>query len=499
MEGKKVLEEAQESGLALTYDDVRLKTGYSEIMPDSVLLDSKFSKNVTLKVPIVSAAMDTVTEEKMAIELAKLGGIGIIHKNLSIDEQASMVAKVKLHLNGLIERPICFREDETIEFILETIKNKSYGFTSFPIVDEDEKLVGILTGNDFEFCEDKKLFAKDVMSNELLTSGKNTSLDEAYKIMINKKKKLLPLVEDGRIVGLYVFSDLRRIKTGSAMNYNVDKNNQLIVGAAIGTGDEAIERTKKLVGKNVDVVVIDTAHGDSAPVYETLKDIKKLFPELDVVVGNVSVGNSARRLAEAGADGIKVGQGPGSICTTRIIAGVGRPQVSAVYDCAKAVSKFNIPVCADGGIKNSGDIPVAIAAGANSVMLGSLLSGTDESPGKVIFKDGRQWKSYRGMGSMGAMEENSGSRERYNQKESGKDKLIPEGIEGLTPYKGKLKDVIFQYIGGLRRGMGYVGAKSINELREKGDFDRITGAGFSESHPHDVLITKAAPNYNKRV
>ncbi|MGD9276018.1 MAG: IMP dehydrogenase [Candidatus Pacearchaeota archaeon] len=497
MEGKKVLEEASKNGVALTYDDVRLKSGYSAVMPDLVSLDSRFSKNVSLKIPIVSAAMDTVTEGKMAIELAKLGGLGIIHKNLSIEEQAAQVAKVKFHLNGLVEKPICFHEDDSIEFILRNIREKGFGFTSFPIVNSDEELVGILTGNDFEFCEDKKLFAKDLMSNELLIAPKDTSLDEAYKIMIKNKKKVLPLVEDKKIVGLYVFSDLKRIKTGSAKNYNVDSNNQLRVGAAIGTGEEAIERTKELFRKNIDVVVIDTAHGDSLPVYETLKKIKKLFPDLDVVVGNVSVGKSARRLAEAGADGIKVGQGPGSICTTRIIAGIGRPQVSAVYDCAKQVQEFNIPVCADGGIKNSGDISVAIGAGASSVMMGSLLSGTDESPGKVIFKDGRQWKSYRGMGSMGAMEENSGSRERYNQKESGKDKLIPEGIEGLTPYKGKLKDVIFQYVGGLRRGMGYVGAKSIEELKEKGDFDRITGAGLSESHPHDVLITKAAPNYNR--
>ncbi|MFC1682311.1 IMP dehydrogenase [Nanoarchaeota archaeon] len=498
MKYKKFLEKASEEGVALTFDDVRLKTGYAEVMPDDISLVSKFSRNVGLKIPIVSAAMDTVTEFKTAIELAKLGGIGVIHKNLSIEEQAFQVAKVKLHLNGLIKKPICVFEDDSIETILQRIKEKGYSFSSFPVINRDEKLVGILTGNDFEFCNDVSLFARDLMSTDLLIANKNINFDEAYNLMRKNKKKVLPLInEEKKVVGMYVFSDLKRIKIGSAKTYNVDKNNQLRVAAAVGTGEEALKRTEKLVERNVDVIVIDTAHGDSKPVFETLRELKILHPSLDIVVGNVSVGESAKRLAEAGADGIKVGQGPGSICTTRIIAGIGRPQVSAVYECAKALNEFDIPICADGGLKNSGDVTIAIAAGAHSVMLGSMLSGIDESPGEVVFVEGRQWKNYRGMGSLGALEY-KGSRDRYLQKENSKKKFIPEGVEGLTPYKGKLRDVLFQCVGGLRRGMGYVGAASIEELREKGDFDKITSAGFSESHPHDVLVTKDAPNYKRR-
>jgi len=288
---------------------------------------------------------------------------------------------------------------------------------------------------------------------------------------------------------------VKRIVTGDAENYNLDKKGQLMVGAAIGVGDEAFVRLEKLMEENVDVVVIDTAHGDTESVFETLREIKKKYPFLDVVVGNVSVGESVRRLIEAGADGIKVGQGPGSICTTRIIAGIGRPQVSAIYDCVKVAAEFGVPICADGGLKHSGDIPIAIAAGAHSVMMGGMLAGTFESPGERVFVKGRQWKSYRGMGSLAAMQQYKSSKERYLQDEGGD--IVPEGVEGLVPYKGRLKDVIFQYVGGLRRGMGYVGAGTIEELREKGDFDRITGAGFSESKPHDIEITKEAPNYRE--
>jgi len=295
---------------------------------------------------------------------------------------------------------------------------------------------------------------------------------------------------------MYVFSDVKRIKTRSAETYNVDSKGQLRVAAAVGTGEEAFERVARLSEKNVDVIVIDTAHGDSKYVIDTLKEIKRNY-SLDVVVGNVSIGESAKRLVNAGADGIKVGQGPGSICTTRVIAGIGRPQVSAVYDCAKAIEESDIPICADGGLRNSGDITIAIAAGAHSVMMGSMLAGTEEAPGNIIFVEGRQWKSYRGMGSLGAMEISGSSRERYLQQQTEKNQLIPEGVEGLAPYKGRLADVIFQYIGGLRRGMGYVGAASIEELRNKGDFDRITTAGFSESHPHDIKIIKESPNYRK--
>ncbi len=495
---KAVLEKAREEGIALTFDDVRLRTGYAEVMPDDVDLKSKFSRNVGLKIPIVSAAMDTVTESGLAIELAKLGGIGVIHRSLSIGDQAFHVAKVKHHLNGLIENPICVYEDEEISSILSKRDSKGYSFHSFLVLNREEMLVGIITKNDFEFCGNGPSSAREIMSTELLTAPKQTTLDEAYDLMRRKKKKVLPLVDyNGKVEGMFVFSDVKRIKTRSAESYNVDEKGQLRVAAAIGVGVEALERVARLVEENVDVVVIDTAHGDSKSVVDTLKEIKKEYGSLDVVVGNVSVADSAKRLIESGADGIKVGQGPGSICTTRIIAGIGRPQVSAIYDCVKMVEGHGIPVCADGGLRNSGDIPIAIAAGAHSVMMGSMLAGTEESPGEIVFAQGRQWKGYRGMGSIGAMTESKGSRERYLQSDKGKNKMVPEGVEGLVPYKGHLKKVIFQYVGGLRRGMGYVGASSIEELREKGEFDRVTAAGFSESHPHDIEITKDSPNYQR--
>ena len=498
MRDKIVLEKARNEGLALTFDDVRLRSNYAEDMPDEVDVGSKFSRNVRLKIPIVSAAMDNVTEYGLAIELAKLGGIGVIHrKNISIKDQVSHVEKVKYHLNGLIEKPIWVYEDESVFSILSRREEKGYTFHSFPVLNREGKLVGIITGNDFEFCRNSSLKAKDIMTTELLLAPMGTTIDEAYDKMCKAKKKILPLVKNnGEIVGMYVFSDVKRIKTRSAETYNVDSKGQLRVAAAVGTGEEAFERVARLSEKNVDVIVIDTAHGDSKYVIDTLKEIKRNY-SLDVVVGNVSIGESAKRLVNAGADGIKVGQGPGSICTTRVIAGIGRPQVSAVYDCAKAIEESDIPICADGGLRNSGDITIAIAAGAHSVMMGSMLAGTEEAPCNIIFVEGRQWKSYRGMGSLGAMEISGSSRERYLQQQTEKNQLIPEGVEGLAPYKGRLADVIFQYIGGLRRGMGYVGAASIEELRNKGDFDRITTAGFSESHPHDIKIIKESPNYRK--
>ena len=495
---KNVLEKARKEGIALTFDDVRLRTGHAEVMPEDVNIESKFSRNVGLKIPIVSAAMDTVTEYGLAIEIAKLGGLGVIHRSLSPDDQAFNVIRVKHHLNGLIKKPICVYEDEKVSAILSKRDAKGYPFHSFPVLSREGKLVGIVTENDFEFCDNSSFSAREIMSTELLTSSEETNLDEAYDIMRKEKKKILPLVrENGEIVGMYVFSDVKRIKTRSAETYNIDDKGQLRVAAAIGVGENALERVALLAEKNVDAVVIDTAHGDTKSVFETLKEIKRNYSGLDVVVGNISVGDSAKRLADAGADGIKVGQGPGSICTTRVIAGIGRPQVSAVYDCAKELEKYEIPICADGGLRSSGDIPIAIAAGSHSVMMGSMLAGVEEAPGEIVFAQGRQWKSYRGMGSLGAMETNKSSRERYLQGEGSKNQMIPEGVEGLILYKGKLDDVIFQYVGGLRRGMGYVGAASIKELREKGDFDKITAAGFSESHPHDIEITEDSPNYKR--
>jgi len=486
----------ESNGIAVTYADVRLKTGYSVIMPDDVDTRSRFSKNIPLKIPIVSAAMDTVTESTMAIALAKLGGLGIIHKNFSCENQAIEVAKVKFHLQGLIEKPITVRSTDTIKSILDRRIEKGYSFHTFPVVDNG-KIVGLLTKNDFDFCDDYSLTASQVMTKELITMPYNTSADDAYAILKKEKKKVLPLVDNNYILrGMYLFSDLARAKSERYDVYNLDAKGRLIVGAAIGVGESAIERVKFLVDKEVDVVVIDTAHGDSLPVFETLKKIKSIYPKLDIVVGNVSEPESVKRLIEAGADGIKIGQGPGAICTTRIIAGIGCPQVTAVYNASRETN--GVPICADGGLQYSGDIPIAIGAGADSVMIGSMLAGTKESPGDIVFMDGKQWKNYRGMGSIGAMESAAGSRERYNQRLTGKKELIPEGIEGLVPYKGEIKDVLFQYVGGLKRGMGYVGAANIKELQTKADFWMPTSAGIKESHPHDVLIIKESPNYQQK-
>lgn len=481
-------------GEALTYDDVRLKSGYSETMPDDVDLASRFTKNVPLKIPVVSAAMDTVTEHQMAIAMAKLGGIGVLHKNLDPERQAKEVAKVKFHLNGLIEKPIFVSENETIAEILRRREEKGYTFHTFPVVNGRGQLVGVISQNDFDFCADPQLTAKAVMTKKVITAATGTGLKAAYQLMSDSKKKSLPLVNaKGELSGMYTFNDVKRIITKSQLSFNVDGKGQLRVAAAVGIND--FDRAALLIAANVDALVIDTAHGDTASVLQTLKEMKKRFA-IDVAVGNVSEPDSALRLVKAGADGIKVGQGPGSICTTRIIAGIGSPQVSAVYKCARVADDYDVPICADGGLKHSGDIPIALGAGAWSVMMGGMLAGVKEAPGDVIFAEGRQWKAYRGMGSIGAMETNKGSRERYGQVATGKKELIAEGVEGMKPYKGELEAVLFQYMGGLKRGMGYVGAASIAALREKADFLKITAAGRAESHPHDIHITKEPPNYS---
>ncbi len=487
---------AEEQGTALAFDDVRLKTGYSEVMPDKVDLTTRFSRNVPLKIPIVSAAMDTVTEYTLAIELAKLGGIGVIHRGLSPEEQAFHVSRVKHHLNGLIKKPICVYEDEIVSEVLKKREEKKYQFHSFPVLTRQEVLVGIVTGNDFDFCYDTSVPIGKIMTTNPLTAHEGTTLEEAYKLMLEGKKKVIPLADNSKkVVGLYTFSDVKRIMFGNAETYNIDSEGRLRVAAAIGVGGDTLKRVRLLVEEKVDVVVIDTAHGDTESAIRTLKEIKSNYPNLDVVVGNVSVGESALRLAQAGADGIKVGQGPGSICTTRVVAGIGRPQLSAIYSCAKALKDYDIPICADGGLRYSGDMTIAIAGGAHCLMMGSMLAGTDEAPGEIVSFQGRPWKNYRGMGSLGAMQASKAARERYGQENRSPDKVVPEGIEGSVPYKGKLADVIFQYVGGLKQGMGYVGAKTIEELREKGDFDLITPAGVKESHPHDIRGIKDAPNY----
>ncbi|MBL7147586.1 MAG: IMP dehydrogenase [Nanoarchaeota archaeon] len=478
--------------LALTFDDITLKTRHSNVMPCDVSLETKFSRNISLKIPIVSAAMDTVTEHRLAIELAKLGGIGVIHRNLTAKEQSYEVARVKNHLNGLtglIENPVCVYEDETIESILHKIDKKDYPFNSFPVINRERKLVGILTGHDFNFCDNNSLCAKDVMTKKIITEKGGTSLYDAYNLMKKVKKKILPLVNDsGEIIGLYAFKDLVEIKSGISSSYNIDKKGQLMVAAAIGVGKDVHNRLEKLVLENVDVIVIDTAHGDSKNVINTLRYIKKNYVDLDVVVGNISEAESARRLIEAGADGIKVGQGPGSICTTRVVAGIGCPQITAIYNCSGVADKYSVPLCADGGLRFSGDITKAIGAGAHSVMMGNMLAGIEETPGETISDERGLWKKYRGMGSIEAMRSHKGSRERYKQNSLEKDKLVPEGVSSLVPYKGKLSNVITQYIGGLRSGMGYVGASTIEELREKADFYKISSAGQIESHPHDIKI-----------
>lgn len=495
--GKKEFFERMEAlVLALTFDDVRLRTAHSEVMPKDISLETMFSRNIPLKIPIVSAAMDTVTEYEMAIELAKLGGIGIIHRGLTPEEQARQVARVKFHLNGLIDRPICVNENQRIEEILKLREDKKYSFHTFPVIDSDGRLVGILTKNDFDFCDDKSRLVKEIMSIQLVTGRPDMTLEQVYRIMINEKKKVLPLInESGNITGMYIFSDVQRIFLGSSSTFNLDGKGQLKVGAAIGVGDDAFERLERLVRKNIDVVVLDTAHGDSSNVIETLKRVKEKYPSLDVVAGNISEAESAEKLIVAGADGIKIGQGPGSICTSRYVAGIGCPQVTAVYNCSKVADVHNIPVCADGGLVYSGDIAIAIGAGAHSVMLGNMLAGTKETPGETVFHNGRYWKDYRGMGSLGALEEHASSRERYKQEGTESSELVPEGVEGLVPFKGELGKVMIQYLGGLRSGMGYVGARTIQELRKKADFIRITRAGQAESHPHNVLITREPPNY----
>ena len=478
------------AGLALTYDDVRLKSGYSEIDPANVSIKTRFSKNITLNCPVVSAAMDTVTEEEMAIAMAKLGGLGIIHKALTPEVQASQVRRVKLHLNGLIDKPIFVNENDTIGAIEKLRDEKNYRFHTFPVIGADGKLAGILTRTDFLNCCNNESLSKDVMTpiGKILTAPAGTTLEDAHKIMNESKKGVLPLINElGELAGVYTFADVSRLLKGTATLYNTDKDGHLRVGAAIGTGDDALTRAALLVDANCDVLVIDTAHGDSKNVYVTLKAIKEKYPKIDVVVGNISEGESAKRLVDAGADGIKVGQGPGSICTTRIVAGIGCPQVSAVYNCAKALRGTGVPVCADGGITTSGDIPIALGAGADCVMLGRMLAGTEETPGEVRDTEQGRIKMYRGMGSLGAMQSSRASRERYRQGDAAIDKLVPEGVEGFVTYQGKVSDILHKYIGGLRSGMGYVGAGSVEALQEKADFHRITHSGLRESHPHDIL------------
>ncbi|MGB5227771.1 IMP dehydrogenase [Eudoraea sp.] len=481
-------------GEGLTYDDVLLVPAFSEILPREVNIQTKFTKNITINIPIVSAAMDTVTESQMAIAMAREGGIGVLHKNMTIEQQAVKVRKVKRAESGMILDPVTLHLDALVGDAKANMREHSIG--GIPIVDENQKLIGIVTNRDLRFEKDNNRPIAEVMTkSNLITVAEGTSLEQAEGILqINKIEKLPVVNSSNKLVGLITFRDITKLTQKPISNK--DKYGRLRVAAAIGVTPDALKRTEALVVAGVDAVVIDTAHGHTKGVVNILKDVKKQFPELDVIVGNIATADAAKYLVEAGADAVKVGIGPGSICTTRVVAGVGFPQFSAVLEVAAAIKGSGVPVIADGGIRYTGDIPKAIAAGADCVMLGSLLAGTKESPGETIIYEGRKFKSYRGMGSVEAMKE--GSKDRYFQDvEDDINKLVPEGIVGRVPYKGELYESIHQFVGGLRAGMGYCGSKDIDTLKEIGKFVKITASGINEGHPHDVTITKESPNYSR--
>ncbi len=476
----------------LTYDDVLLVPSYSEVLPRDVQLKSKFSRNIIVNTPIVSAAMDTVTESKLAIAIAQQGGIGVIHKNMTIAEQALEVRKVKRSESGMILDPVTLHESALVKDARQSMKENSIG--GIPIIDNDSKLVGIVTNRDLRFEKNLNRPIKEVMTSEnIVTAIDGTDLAGAEDILQEKKIEKLPVVDkNNRLIGLITYRDIIKVKEHP--NSCKDTFGRLRVAAAVGVTADTIERVSALVEAGVDAVVIDTAHGHTQGVVTKLKEVKAKYPQLDVVVGNIATASAAKYLVEAGADAVKVGIGPGSICTTRIIAGVGVPQLTAINDVAIALHGTGVPVIADGGIRYTGDIVKAIAAGADTVMVGSMFAGVEESPGDTIIYEGRKFKSYRGMGSLEAMQK--GSKDRYFQDaEDDVKKLVPEGISGRVAYKGFLIEVIYQIIGGLRSGMGYCGAPNIEELK-KSEFIRITGAGVKESHPHDVTITREAPNYS---
>ena len=481
-------------GEGLTYDDVLLIPAYSEVLPREVSIKTKFTRNISLNVPIVSAAMDTVTESAMAIAIAREGGIGVLHKNMTVSQQATEVRKVKRAESGMIIDPVTLDLDAIVSDAKQSMKEHSIG--GIPIVDNNGLLKGIVTNRDLRFEKNDNRPITEVMTSEnLVTTSEGTSLEEAEVILQNNKIEKLPVVDgDFKLIGLITFRDITKLSQKPISNK--DQYGRLRVAAAIGVTHDALERTKALVGSGVDAIIIDTAHGHTKGVVSVLKNIKSEFPNLDVVVGNIATADAAKYLVKAGADAVKVGIGPGSICTTRVVAGVGFPQFSAVLEVAAALKDSDVPVIADGGIRYTGDIPKALAAGADCVMLGSLLAGTKESPGETIIYEGRKFKSYRGMGSVEAMKE--GSKDRYFQDvEDDIKKLVPEGIVGRVPYKGDLYESIHQFVGGIRAGMGYCGAKDIQTLKNTGKFVKITSSGISESHPHNVMITKEAPNYSR--
>lgn len=477
----------------LTFDDVLLIPAYSDVLPRNVDLSTRFSRRIELKMPVVSAAMDTVTEAKMAIAIAREGGIGVIHKNMSIAEQAKQVRAVKRAENGMISNPVTILKGATVADALSLMAEYKIG--GIPVVDQEGHLVGIVTNRDLRFQRNQSTKIDQIMTSQnLVTTSHNTDLESAADILQQHKIEKLPVVDkDNKLMGLITYKDITKAKDKPMASK--DEHGRLRVAAGVGVTGDVFERIDALVEAGVDAIVIDTAHGHSAGVIQTLRDAKSRYPQIDMIVGNIATAEAALALVEAGADAVKVGIGPGSICTTRVIAGVGVPQLSAIYEVSKALESYNVPVIADGGIRYSGDIVKALAAGANTIMAGSLLAGVEESPGETIIFNGRKFKSYRGMGSLEAMEK--GSKDRYFQDvEEDIKKLVPEGIAARVPFKGTLFEVVYQLIGGLRAGMGYCGARTIEELH-LAKFTRITNAGVTESHPHDVSITSEAPNYSR--
>ncbi|MBX7205866.1 MAG: IMP dehydrogenase [Bacteroidia bacterium] len=489
-----MLDSKKFTGDGLTFDDVLILPSYSEVLPREVNTSTQLTRNIRINIPLVSAAMDTVTESRLAIALAQQGGIGILHKNMSIERQADEVRRVKRSESGMIMDPITLFEDATLKDAHKLMKDNKIG--GIPIVDKGYMLKGILTNRDLRFEKNLNKKVSEIMTKDrLITAPEGTTLQKAEGILQKYKIEKLPVVnKKGKLTGLITYKDILKLKDHP--NACKDNHGRLLVGAAVGVTSDTIDRVGALVKAGVDLVIIDTAHGHSKGVISELKLVKKTFSNLQVVVGNIATAEAARDLAKAGADAVKVGVGPGSICTTRIIAGIGVPQLSAIYAAASALKNSGVPVIADGGIRYSGDLVKAIAAGASTIMAGSMFAGVEESPGETIIYEGRQFKSYRGMGSIEAMKE--GSKDRYFQDaEEEISKLVPEGIVGIVPYKGNLKDVVYQMVGGLRAGMGYCGAKTIKDL-QKARFTRVTPSGMKESHPHDITITKEAPNYSRK-
>lgn len=482
-------EKFQKEGL--TFDDVLLIPAASEVLPKDVDVSVRLTKKIKLNIPIMSAAMDTVTESRLAIAIAREGGIGVIHKNMSIEEQALEVDRVKRSEHGVIWDPFYLKPEDTINDA-EMLMSR-YRISGVPIVDDSGRLIGIITNRDMRFITNyNQPIGKFMTKDNLVTAPVGTTLEEAKEILMKHKVEKLPIVDENFMLkGLITIKDIEKNK--QFPNSAKDERGRLVVAAAVGVAHDTPDRVAALVEANVDMIVVDTAHGHSKAVMDTVKYIRQHYPDIDIVAGNVATAEATRDLIKAGADAVKVGIGPGSICTTRVIAGVGVPQITAIYDCAQEAKKYNIPIIADGGIKYSGDITKAIAAGGSVVMLGSILAGTEESPGEIEIYQGRSYKSYRGMGSLAAMKK--GSKDRYFQEDT--KKLVPEGVEGRVPYRGPLSEMIFQLVGGLRAGMGYCGCKNLEELQNNTKFVRITGAGLVESHPHDVQITKEASNYSK--